>query len=172
MPAHRRLLAALTLVLSASGCGYVYGPQGVPGVRTVHVSIVESDSFRRNMDYLLTEAIQREVRTRSAYRLTDQHTADTILEGRIVDMRKDVLSETRFDDARELQLSLGMQISWIDRRSGRVLQERVFPLGQTLAQHAANVSFAPELGHSMATAQQKAAERLAAQIVDMMEMPW
>jgi len=172
MTDRRRLLAALILVLSTSGCGYVYGPQGVPGVRTVHVSIVESDSFRRNMDYLLTEAIHREVRTRSAYRLADQHSADTILEGRIVDMRKDVLSETRFDDARELQLNLGVRFAWIERRSGRVLQERVFPLGQTLAQHAANVSFAPELGHSMATAQQTAAERLAAQIVDMMEMPW
>jgi len=166
------MLQTSLLALLAAGCGYTFGPRAVPGIRTVHVSIVESDSFRRNMDYLLTEAIQSEVRTRSAYRLTNEPTADTLLKARIVDFRKDVLSETRFDDARELQLSLGLEVSWTDRRSGRVLQERVFPVGQSLAHHASNVSFAPELGHSMATAQQEAAERLAGQIVDMMEVAW
>ena len=166
------MLQASMLALLTAGCGYTFGPRAVPGIRTVHVSIVESDSFRRNMDYLLTEAIQAEVRTRSAYRLTDKPSADTLLKARIVDFRKDVLSETRFDDARELQLSLGLEVSWTDRRSGRVLQERVFPVGQSLAHHASNVSFAPELGHSMATAQQEAAGRLAGQIVDMMEVAW
>ena len=165
------ILMTVLIALSATGCGYTFGPRTVPNVRTVHVSIVQSDSFRRNMDYLLTEAIQREVKTRSGYRLADEHSADTILKARIVDMRKDVLSETRFDDARELQLNLGIQAVWTERRTGRVLQQRVFPVGNTISQHA-NVSFAPELGHSLATAQQKAAERLAAQIVDMMEMPW
>ena len=165
------ILMAILVALCASGCGYTFGPRTVRHMRTVHVSIVQSDSFRRNMDYLLTEAIQREVRTRSGYQLADEHIADTVLRARIVNMRKDVLSETRFDDAREVQLNLGIQAVWTERRSGRVLQQRVFPVGRAMSQHA-NVSFAPELGHSMATAQQKAAERLAAEIVDMMEMPW
>lgn len=162
----------LLLVISLSGCGYTFGPQRVQGVRTVYVPVFEMDSFRRDLDRLLTEAVQSEIRTRSAYRLEDEQSADTILKGRIVDDRKDLLSETRFDDARELQLSLGVQISWIDRRSGRVLQERIFPVSQVLTQQAASVGFAPELGHSMATAQQQAAERMASQIVDMMEVPW
>jgi len=137
------------------------------------VPVFQTDSFRRDLDRLLTEAVHSEIRTRTAYRLEDnERTADTILKGRIVDYRKDLLSETRFDDARELELSLGVQISWVDRRTGRVLQERYFPVGQNLAQAATNVSFAPELGQSMATAQQKSAERMAAQIVDMMEQRW
>ena len=167
LPIHLVLLA-----VTVSGCGYVLGPQPVRGVRTVHVPVFQTDSFRRNLDYLLTEAVHNEIRNRTAYRLVDERSADTILRGNVVDYRKDLLSETRFDDARELQLSLSVQVSWVDRRSGRVLQERVFPIGQDLAQHAANVSFAPELGHSMATAQQKAVERMAAQIVDMMELSW
>ena len=169
---HRLPVLLSLLLLTISGCGYAFGPQAVRGVRTVHVPVFQTDSFRRNLDYLLTEAVHSEIRTRSAYQLDNEPTADTILTGRIVDYRKDLLSETRFDDARELQLSLGVQVSWIDRRSGRVLQERSFPIERALAQHAASVSFAPELGHSMATAQQKAAERMAAQIVDMMERPW
>ena len=168
MPA--TLLGLLTLLMS--GCGYMLGPQPVANVRTVYIPVFQTDSFRRNLDYLLTEAVHREIRTRSAYRITDESTADTILTGQIVDIRKDVLSQTRYDDARELQLLLGVRIKWVDRRDGRILQERVFPIGQELAQHSSQVSFAPELGHSMATAEQKAAERLAARIVDMMEMPW
>ncbi len=166
------ILMTMLLTVTVSGCGYVFGPQSVKDVRTVHVPVFQTDSFRRNLDYLLTDAVHNEIRTRTAYRLENEHSADTILRGRIIDFRKDLLSETRFDDARELQLSLGVQISWVDRRSGRVLQECVFPIGDGLAQRTADVGFAPELGHSMATAQQKVAQRMAAQIVDMMELPW
>jgi len=165
-------LVILAAVLSTVGCGYAFGPSNLPGVRTIHVPVFQTDSFRRNLDYLLTEAVQAEIKTRSGYRLADANTADTILEGRIVDIRKNPLSETRFDDPRELQLMVGVQMSWIDRRNGRVLQQRTFPIGEQLAQHSSQVSFAPEVGQSLATAQQESVQRLAAQIVDLTEMPW
>lgn len=166
------LLLLVFSVLLASGCGYMLGPATHHDVRTIYVPVFKTDSFRRNLDYLLTEAVQKEIKTRSGYRLADAHDADTILQGKIVDVRKNVLSETRFDDPREVQLMLGAEISWIDRRTGRVLQQRVFPIGQELAQHSSQVSFAPEVGQSMATAQSDAVRRLAAQIVDLTEMPW
>ena len=171
MPAHAHttLIAAALLL---SGCGYTFGPSNVQGVRTIHVPVFKTVGFRRNLDYMLTEAVQQEIRTRGGYRLADAATADTVLQGQIVDVRKNVLSETRFDDPRELQLMLGAQVSWIDRRSGRVLQQHVFPLEQNLAQHSSQVSFAPEAGQSLATAQQEAVRRLASQIVDLTDMPW
>jgi len=165
------LLTVLLLVIPA-GCGYMFGPNNLQGVRTIHVPVFQTDSFRRNLDYLLTEAVQNEIKTRSGYRIADRATADTVLEGRIVDIRKNPLSETRFDDPREVQLLIGAQVSWIDRRSGRVLQQQVFPIDQQLAQHSSQVSFAPEVGQSLASAQQDAVRRLAAQIVDLTEMPW
>lgn len=165
------LLLVLCLWWTA-GCGYSLGPSTMPGVRTIHVAIFQTDSFRRNLDYLLTEAVQHEIKVRSGYRLADASSADTVLQGRIVDIRKNPLSETQFDDPRELQLMLGAQVSWIDRRSGRVLHQQVFPISNELAQHSSQVSFAPEVGQSLATAQQDAVRRLAAQIVDLTEMPW
>lgn len=165
------VLAAITLCVF-SGCGYMFGPSTVQGVRTIHVPIFQTQGFRRNLDYLLTEAVQDEIKNRSGYRLADATIADTILKGKIIDIRKNPLSETRFDDAREVQLMLGAEISWVDRRNGRILQQRVFPIAQQLAQHSSQVSFAPEVGQSMATAQQEAVTRLAAQIVDLTEMPW
>jgi Lipopolysaccharide-assembly len=165
-------LMVLTLVCCCPGCGYMLGSPQVGNVRTVHVPVFQSESFRRNMDYLLTEAVQREVKTRTAYRLADEQSADSVLTGRIIEMRKMPLSETRYDDSRELQLLLGVEITWVDRRTGHLLQQHTFPLGNTLTHQASQVSFAPEVGHSMATAQQDAAQLLAARIVDLMEAPW
>jgi hypothetical protein len=170
---NRYFLIVVCLCFSAvSGCGYMLGTPAVPGVRTVHVPVFKNTSFRRNVDYLLTEAVQKEIRTRGGYRLDDAETADTILRGRIVEIRKNPLSETRFDDPREVQLMVGAEVTWVDRRSGQILQQRTFPMGSALSQSVSNVSFAPEVGQSLATAQQEAASRLAAQIADMMEMPW
>ena len=165
----------LMLVLSVAafaGCGYSLGTPMVAGVRTVHVPIFQSSSFRRNLDYLVTEAVQREIRTRGGYRLDDAETADTILRGRIVEIRKTPLLENRYDDPRELQLMVGAEVTWVDRRSGQILQQQTFPLGAELSQQASNVNFAPEVGQSLATAQQESARRLAAKIVDLMEAPW
>ena len=167
-----RLLTALLLTGGLTGCGYTIGSPQVDGVRTVHVPVFRSESFRRNLDYLLTEAVQKEIKTRSPYRLADAGTADTILQGKIVEIRKTPLSETRFDDPRELQLLVGAEVTWIDRRNGQILQQHVFPIGPEMMQHASQVAFAPEAGHSLATAQQESARRLAAQIVDLMEAPW
>ena len=164
-------IATLSVIVIA-GCGYTLGTQTLHDVRTVHVPVFQSDSFRRNMDYLLTEAVQREIRTRTPYRLEDAETADTILKGRIVDIRKNALSETRYDDPRELQLMVGAEVTWVDRRSGQILHQQTFPVSSVLTQQASAVSFAPEVGQSLATAQQEAATRLASQIVDLMEAPW
>ena len=165
------ILLSISLMLPC-GCGYMLGTPTVQGVRTVHVPVFKSDSSRRNMDYLLTEAVQREIKTRTPYRLTDEITADTILRGRIVEYTKSALSENRFDDPRELQLLLGAEVTWLDRRTGQILQQHTFPIGPELSQQASQISFAPEAGHSLATAQQQAATRLAAQIIDLMEAPW
>lgn len=170
----KHLLVLLTMLslTAASGCGYMLGTPTYQGVRTVHVPVFTNTSFRRNIDYLLTEAVQKEIRTRGGYRLDDAETADTILRGRIIEIRKNPLSETRFDDPREIQLMVGAEVTWVDRRSGQILQQRTFPLGSALSQSVSNVSFAPEVGQSLATAQQESASRLAAQIADMMEIPW
>ncbi|MFN9719471.1 MAG: LPS assembly lipoprotein LptE [Planctomycetota bacterium] len=167
-----RVVSLMLLTAATCGCGYMLGTPTVPGVRTVHVEIFKSDSFRRNLDYLLTEAVQREVRTRGGYRLEDVSIADTILKGKIVEIRKTPLSENRFDDPRELQLMVGAEVTWMDRRSGQILQQKTFPLASELTQQASSVTFAPEVGQSLATAQQEAAQRLASRIVDLMEAPW
>ena len=166
---------AAACVLAASGCsmfGYTAGNLELPNVRTVHVPIFEMEGFRRDVEYMLTEAVQKEIKTRTSYRLADANTADTILSGRILEVRKDVLGENRFDDPREVQLTIGIEVIWLDRRTGQVLNQRTITLAPEFRQQLAQAEFAPELGHSMATAMADAVASLANQIVDLTEVSW
>lgn len=168
----RWLSACVPLALLIAGCGYragnVYGPE----VRTVDVPIFENDTFRRGIEYQVTEAVHREIQTHTPFRLAKGREADTRLTGRIVEIRKNVLGENRFDDPRELQLSLMVRVTWEDLRSGQVLASQEVPLQPQSLPTIGQAEFAPEVGQSLATATQEATERLARQIVHMMETPW
>lgn len=159
-------------VMLLSGCGYragnVYGPE----VRTVDVPIFQNDTFRRGIEYQVTEAVHREIQTHTPFRLAKGRDADTRLTGRIVEVRKNVLGETRQDDPRELQLSLMVRVTWEDLRTGQVLGQQEVPLQPQSIPTIGQAEFAPEVGQSLATATQDATERLARQIVHMMESPW
>lgn len=154
------------------GCGYMVGNAYGPEVRTVEVPIFQNDTFRRGLEYQLTEAIQKEIQTRTPYRLVSGPGADTRLTGRIVGARKNVLGETQFDDPRELQLSLFVVVTWEDLRTGQLLATQEVPLQPQAIPLTGQAEFAPEVGQSLATATQDATNRLAQQIVNMMETPW
>ena len=169
----RWLLGLLLLAMTFSGCaGYMVGNTYAPDIRTVHVPTFTTDSYRRGFELQLTEAVQKQIQQRTPYRLTKGPGADTRLTGHIVEIRKDVLTETQFDDPRELQLSLAVEVRWEDLRSGQVISSRQVPLSNDTVQLLANTSFAPEVGQSLATATHDVTDSLARQIVGMMEAPW
>jgi Lipopolysaccharide-assembly len=160
------------MAISLSGCGYVAGSFHSRDVRTVAVPVFENDSTRRGIELMLTEAVQDEIKSRTPYRIAKEPNADTKLRGRIVQIRKRPLGETRFDDPRELQYSLAVEVIWEDLRTGTVLAEQSIPINPAGLHLEANATFAPEVGQSQATATQQAVKGLAAQIVDRMEAPW
>lgn len=167
-------MRALFIVLMGplSGCGYIVGSPYREDVRTVHVPIFENDSFRRNIELALTEAVQKKIQERTSYRLSPSAYADTVLTGRIVSVDKRLENQTKFDDARELELSLVVEVRWEDRRTGQLLAERRIPIEGHSAHVIAQSSFAPETGQSLATATQDVTDQLALQIVSLMETPW
>ena len=163
--------SALGLLL-LSGCGYVVGSGFPAEVRTIHVPTFESQSFRRGIEFQLTEAVQKEIQKRTHFRLAPKQWADTELTGRFVDARKDVLGETSLDDPRELRLSLHVEATWKDLRTGQILAQHQIPLDAATVQLVSQAEYAPEVGQSLATALQQSVDRLARRIVDMMETPW
>ncbi len=162
------ILIAISLL---SGCGYMVGSANDPQIRTVEVPVIETNSFRRGIELQLTEAVQKQIQLRTPFRVVTDG-GDTRLTGRIIDMRKSVLGETQFDDPRELQINLALEVVWEDLRAGRVLSQEQIPLTPELAALRAQSEFAPEVGQSLATAMQQAVNRLARQVVDRMEAPW
>lgn len=160
------------LGLALPGCGYTVGRSYSPELRTVSVPVFENATFRRGIEFQLTEAVQKEITRRTPYRLARGPQADTRLTGKIVDVRKDVLGETAQDDPRELQVTYLVRVSWEDLRNGQLLAQQEVPIAPADVPLVGQAEMAPEVGQSLATATQDAVDRLARRIVDMMEIPW
>ena len=165
-------LALVAWCVLAAGCGYHMGAPFNPEIRTIHVPTFTSNTNRRFLEYQLTEAVQKQIQQRSHFRLVKESDAETRLTGRIIDTRKSTLGNTRNSDARELQVNMQVEVTWEDLRTGEILRQQRIPITPEAVQLAAQSEFAPEVGQSLATATREVVDRLARNIVDMMETPW
>jgi hypothetical protein len=165
----------LATVLLLSGCaGYRIGAESLYpcNVRTVYVPVFESDSFRRYLGERLTEAVIKEIELKTPYKVTGDSNADTILSGRITNESKRVLVLNKYHDPRDNEVSLKVKVRWLDRQSNLIRDGGTLPVPEELAAITETATAVPEVGQSVATAQQQAIQRLAEQIVGMMEAPW
>jgi len=171
-------LSAFGFVAAAlviSGCvGYRIGAESLypSNIRTVYVPIFESDSFRRYLGERLTEAVVKEIELKTPYKVTGDSDADSILSGRITHETKRVLVLNKYHDPRDNEVSLQVKVRWMDRQSNLIREGTPIPLPDELATITETATAVPEVGQSIATAQQQAIHRLAEQIVAMMEAPW
>ena len=169
-------LACLALLLSGSllGCaGYQVGADSLypPDIRTVYVPVFESASFRRHLGERLTEAVIKEIQLKTPYKVVGSPDADSVLSGMITSESKRLVVENPFDEPRQSEVLLSVQVSWVDRRGG-MLQHGAVPVPPAVATIDQSAKLTPEVGQSVATAHQEAIERLAEQIVGLMENPW
>jgi hypothetical protein len=172
----RRLFlgAAVSSVVAAGCAGYQVGNQSLYpcDIRTVYVPIFESDSYRRYLGERLTEAVIKEIELKTSYKVTGDSMADSILSGRISRDSKRLLVLNKYHDPRDEEISLTVQVRWLDRQSNIMREGTPVPIPEELATISESASMVPEVGQSVTTAQQQAIHRLAVQIVGMMETPW
>ncbi len=172
---YSRFAVRSSLLLCLAGCaGYQLGPQSLypAHIRTVHVPVFQSDSYRRGLGELLTEAVVKEIERRTPYKVVGPEYADSILQGRILSEGKNVLAENRLDEPRELEASLRVEITWIDSAGNSVLGGSTMPVAPLAAQITQTSTFIPEAGQSISTAHHEAVRDLARQIVNQMESWW
>lgn len=164
------------LLLVLSGCAsWRMGQQALyrPDVRTVHVPIFESDSFRRNLGERLAEAVAVQIEMRTPYRVADAASADSVLRGRIVSETKRVIAEDQYDIPRVLDTDLVARIDWVGPQGELLANNITVPLADYQLLVGQGEALIPEGGQSISSAHQKAIEQLAAQIVNQMEIaPW
>ncbi len=159
------VLLTLTGVFCTLGCGYSSRPPYNTSVSTVAVPIFTNKTFRREWEFRLTEALDKNIESRTPYKLAEQSKADTVLTGEIVDIREDVLTrQFGVNLPRETQLTIVVDFQWKDLRTGKVLVER--------KQFNRSATEIPEIGEHVADAEQAAVENLARAIVDQMQKDW
>jgi len=157
------------LAAGLSGCGYMIGGGYPAQYRTIHVPTFTSESFRRGFELQLTEAVHKQIQDRTPFRLVKSSEADTRLTGHIISVDKRSANQNRFDDPREVELSIAVEVTWTNARTGEVIREQRLAATPLLNQFVSNTAFAPEAGQSLATATQDSVNDLARQVVGMME---
>ncbi len=180
-PAPRRLAVAALWLASLAGClgclglgNYQFGARTLfpEGIETVYVPVFDSGSLRRGLGEELTEAVVKEIERRTNYKVVASPAADTVLTGRIVVATKHLIFESLTGDPREMEVNLAVKVSWVDQRGKPVRDIPTVPVPGAAVDISAASSVVPEVGQSIATSHQRAIQRLAEQIVSLMEKPW
>jgi len=86
-----RQLALSVAVALIAGCGYSTAPVLKENVSSVYIPIFDNRTFRRGLEYELTEAIRDQILYKTDLKIADKDRADSILTGEILDFRESVL---------------------------------------------------------------------------------
>jgi len=199
---YRSALAFVALIPAAlSSCtwdgnftifGYTTYPNYDTSIHTVRVPIFKNVTIYRGMEFDLTRAVIRTIEARTPYKVVSaESSADTELIGTIAAMDKGVINRNQQNEVREAQTTLAVDIIWRDLRPGHegdilsrprkspgepIPPPPIVPPGTPPPQPTVRIfstgDFVPEVGGSITTAQLQNVNRLAIQVVDMMEKPW
>jgi hypothetical protein len=179
--------------------GYTTRPNYDESIRTVYVPLFRNKAFTaspyRGIEKEVTRAIVREIEAKTPYKVvSDCDKADTELIGQIISLNKVILNRNQINEVREFELQIAAEVVWRDLRDGSILTNRRRregtpdtlppPFDPNLPPPAegperpfpvyiqASGRGLPEAGESNTTAEQMAVNRLANQIVNLMERSW
>lgn len=178
--------------------GYSSQPNYDTSIRTVYVPIFQNRVFQtgpyRGIEFDLTRAVIEEIERTTPYKVvSDPDRADTELLGSVVTLTKSVLNVNLENEVRNLEYFMSAEVVWRDLRTGRILSNPrpsaaepgfiepfdpsvplpVIPIEQPIpAQIYARGRVLPELGESSTTGLKMAIDRIAVQVVQLMEKPY
>ncbi|MBI4614733.1 MAG: hypothetical protein HY720_14070, partial [Planctomycetes bacterium] len=120
----RRVSICMTLLAVATGCGYSVRALSPAGVRTVAVPVFQNVTYRRLVELPLTRAVVKEIQTKTELAVVEEERADSVLQGTIVDVEQRVVTEDLTDRVTEGRITLVVNLTWRDARTGEVILER------------------------------------------------
>jgi len=163
------LVLALALSLLAPGCkvtGYSIRAPYDKNIRTVYVPIFQSVTFRRDINFQLTDLVIKEIERRTPYKVVGTpENADTTLTGTITYSEKNVAVENPFNLPRQLTSTIIIGVTWTDNKAA----EKKAPNPALVAD---TFNFFPEIGETSEAAFYRTCEKMAVQVVNMMEEAW
>lgn len=147
------------------GCGYSTKRPFPQNVRTVYVDMFQSKTWRRGIEFRLTEAVRKRIDMVADYRNAPRNQADTILTGEVVAFNQAAFgSDFQTALPRQLVGQLVVSFRWKDVRSGEILAE--------VPRLVRDTDKVPAVYETETDALNKAVDGLAVLIVDRMETTW
>lgn len=172
--ANRHFVFLLGLIiasyLSLCGCGGIAGYSGKPlfpeDVDSVYVEMFDNRSFRRGVEYELTDALAKRIESDTPYKvISSRQRCDTVMSGQITGVGESVLvSERETGRALEKEVQLQAVVSWENLKTGELLIDN-----ETVS---ASASYSPWQNQGFDYASTVAANNLAQRIVELMEKQW
>ncbi len=165
-----RLALGLALVAGLPGCkstGYSFRPPYSAQVKTVYVPVFKSITFRREVNLYLTEMVIKEIERRTPFKVvgSPDQPHDSTLEGTITYAEKNVVVENPNLLPRQLTSTMVIAVTWTDDKAVEKKNPNPAIVSDTF-------NFYPEIGETAEAAFYRTAEKMAIQIVNMMEEPW
>lgn len=167
--------------------GYTTQPNYDQSIRTVYVPIFGNQTFYRGWEFELTRAVIREIESKTPYKVASSPDgADSELIGNITRITKTLINANQLNEVREAQTILSAEIVWRDLRPGQQgqllsstrqggAQRLPGPVDPTAPPPPPTLitaigHFVPELGGSITSVQKQCVDRLAVQVISMMEI--
>ena len=159
------VVAAALLPVGGCGGGYQNSWLYPQEVQTVYVEMFDTTSFRRGHEFVLTDAICKRIESQTPYKIvSDKNVADSVLSGQL-GISSSTLATDRYSAGPiEQETLVNVSVTWKDLKTGRLLidGERVY----------ASSSYSAPLGQTFDYSINRAVNKVAVRVVELMETPW
>jgi hypothetical protein len=161
------VVITVAALLPFTGCGggyqnsWLYPDQ----VQTVYVEMFDTTSFRRGHEYVLTDAICKRIEAQTPYKIvSDRNIADSVLSGQL-GIQSSVLATDRYSAKPiEQETLVNVKVIWKDLNTGRLLID-----GKKVY---ASSSYSSPMGQTFEYSIDRAMNKAAVKVVELMEIPW
>jgi len=125
----------------------------------------ESREFRRELEFELTEAVQKRIGMDTPYRIESRRTADVLITGEILSVSNRTFgSDLETDQPRQIGSTITVRFQIKDLRDGRILVDR--------PRFVYQATYIPPLAESFNKGMVRGIDGLAEQIVQELETAW
>ncbi|RKY25619.1 MAG: hypothetical protein DRP62_00655 [Planctomycetota bacterium] len=135
-------------------------------ISSVYVEMFDNKSFRRGVEYKLTDALAKRIEAETPYKIIDdRNRADTVISGQITKVDESILTvERETGRALEKEVALRAVVSWKNLKTGELLLDNKTVIASANYSQWQNQGF--RYGSTLA------ANNLAQKIVELMEKEW
>lgn len=151
-------------VLLCAGCGYTAKARLPEDISTIAVPIFRNQTFYRDIELELTQALRKEILAKTHLRVADLKDARVVLDGEVTDFLLYRLREDLVDRVIEFQVRLKVDVELRDQKTGEMLYSV-----KALTRQA---EFLVSKGEAIEKARDEAVREMAREIVSQVINRW